>query len=106
MTHEHVTLEPGDRCPTCDRRVPHPRTPAAPVSKTVQARLPVEEAVALDEALDALAAYTRADRGKYPKGRILQGAVLMAGQRREELREWFEEAERAREEWAAQEEDE
>ena len=99
-----MTVEPGDRCPECDRRVPHPRTPKAPESKAVQARLPVEEAAAVDEALDNLAAYTGADRGKYPKGRIIQGAVLMAGQRREELRDWFEEAERARAEWVAREE--
>lgn len=84
-------LQPGERCPTCDRRINHPRTSGTPVSKAVQARLPVEEAKTVDEALDNLAAYTGADRRKYPKGRVLQALVMLGGRHREELRAWFSE---------------
>jgi hypothetical protein len=70
--------------------VNHERQAKTPSSKAVQARLPVEEADALRESIEALAAYTGADAGKYPAGRVMQAAILMAGQQREELKRWFE----------------
>jgi hypothetical protein len=56
----------------------------------VQARLPVEDAEKVDAALDALAAYTGADKTKYPKGRMIEALVNLGGQQREELKDWFE----------------
>ena len=44
----------------------------------------------MDEAIEALVEFTGADQSKYAKGRVVQAAVMLAGQHREDLRAWFE----------------
>ena len=80
---------PGERCPTCNRRVNKPRQPTSPEWKRVSARLPVERAEALEEALEALQAYCEVDAHSYPRGSLLEALVLLGGQEREELRRYF-----------------
>lgn len=36
-------VEPGDECPTCNRKVPHPRKTSSPESKPVSYRVPMDE---------------------------------------------------------------
>lgn len=81
--------EPGERCLACDRRVPKPRTSASPETRRLVAVLPTERATGVDEALDALQAFTGADATSYPRGSVLEALVLLGGQHREELRVWF-----------------
>lgn len=85
-----MTVEPGTRCPTCDRRVQKPRTSDSPPTKYVRAVLPNERADALSEAFDALQAFVGADPKSYPRGTLMEALVILGGQRREELRDFFE----------------
>ena len=48
-------VHPGDRCPTCDRRVPHPKQATSPQSKTFSYRVPQDDADTHREMLDAWA---------------------------------------------------
>jgi hypothetical protein len=77
-----------ETCPTCQRRLPKPKTETSPTSKAIQARLPYEEAGDVDAALDALIEYCEV-KDKYPKGRMIQALVILGGSQREELRRWF-----------------
>lgn len=36
-------VEPGHTCPTCERKVPHPKKPTSPDSKPVSYRVPLDE---------------------------------------------------------------
>lgn len=36
-------IEPGQTCPACDRRVPHPKKPTSPDSKPLSYRVPLDE---------------------------------------------------------------
>ena len=36
-------IEPGHTCPTCERRVPHPRKPSSPETKVNSYRAPADE---------------------------------------------------------------
>lgn len=83
-------VEPGERCPTCHRRVNKPRQASSPNTKKVAAELPAERADALNEGLDNLQEYVGADSKAYPKGSLLEALLGLGAQRREELREWFE----------------
>ena len=81
---------PGERCPTCDRRVNKPRKSSSPTTRRVSGgNLPPERAEALNEALDALQAYCGADGKSYPRGTLLEALVLLGGQEREALKEFF-----------------
>ena len=48
-------IHPGETCPTCERKVPHPRKPTSPKSKTKSFRLPVDVAGDYDELVEAAA---------------------------------------------------
>jgi hypothetical protein len=48
---------PGEKCPTCDRRVNHPKRESSPTSKTFAYRVPVDEQEAHAETLDVAARY-------------------------------------------------
>jgi hypothetical protein len=50
---EHV--HPGEKCPACARRVPHPRKDSTPQSKVVAYRTPLNEAKSHAEVLEAAA---------------------------------------------------
>ena len=49
---EHVHLAPGQTCPTCTRRLPHPRKPGSPTSQIFSYRVPLDEAEAHADTLD------------------------------------------------------
>jgi hypothetical protein len=49
--------KPGEKCPTCDRRVNHPKKSDSPTSKPFSYRVPVDEAEAHAETLDVAARF-------------------------------------------------
>ena len=84
--HEHVVAEvaPGDKCPTCERRVPHPKKADSPQSKVFAYRVPLDDAETHGEILDAAATelgifsepHHRFKLALYGATLILQGARL------------------------------
>jgi hypothetical protein len=56
-------LHPGEKCPTCERKVPHPRKESSPTSKTRAYRLPVDENTSHEDVYAAAAEYVGA-KGK------------------------------------------
>lgn len=44
-------LEPGTKCPTCDRRVNHPKKDTSPTTRVRSYRIPVDEDSAHEEVL-------------------------------------------------------
>jgi hypothetical protein len=50
-------IEPGHTCPTCERRVPHPKKPSSPDTRVFSYRVPVDDAEAHAETRDAAAAF-------------------------------------------------
>lgn len=53
--HEHEAVQPGQKCPTCKRRVNHPKKKDSPVSKVTSMRMPLEAAETFEETLEACA---------------------------------------------------
>jgi hypothetical protein len=56
-------VHPGEKCPTCERKVPHPRKESSPTSKTRAYRLPVDENTSHEDVYAAAAEYVGA-KGK------------------------------------------
>jgi hypothetical protein len=56
-------LHPGEKCPTCERKVPHPRKESSPTSKTKAYRLPVDENTSHEDVYAAAAEFVGA-KGK------------------------------------------
>jgi hypothetical protein len=54
---------PGEKCPTCERKVPHPRKESSPTSKTRAYRLPVDENTSHEDVYTAAAEFVGA-KGK------------------------------------------
>jgi len=50
-------IEPGQTCPTCERRLPHPRKQASPDTVVMSYRLPADEADAHREILETAARF-------------------------------------------------
>lgn len=59
------SVEPGQTCPTCARRVPHPRKADTPKSAVVSYRAPVDEVDAHRETLETAARYIGAFERPY-----------------------------------------
>ena len=51
---EH-TIEPGEACPACSQRKPHPRKETSPVTRVRAYRVPINETDAHAEILEAAA---------------------------------------------------
>jgi len=86
-----MTVEPGQVCESCGRRVNKPKLPTSPDTKVVSiGRLPLERQAALADALRALAVYTGAVDHSYPAGSLLEVLVLLGGQQREEIKTYFD----------------
>jgi len=49
--------EPGKPCATCGRRIPHPKKDTSPKTKVFGVRVPVGDAEAFGELVDAAAGY-------------------------------------------------
>jgi hypothetical protein len=56
-------VHPGEKCPTCERKVPHPRKESSPTSKTRAYRLPVDENTSHEDVYTAAAEFVGA-KGK------------------------------------------
>lgn len=81
--------EPGERCLVCNRRRNKPRQSTSPVAKELRIKLPADRMEPVEEALDALQEVTGADPHSYPRGAVLEALLVLGGQHREELREYF-----------------
>ena len=82
-------VEPGTRCPTCNRRVNKPRAEDSPSIREIRIRLPEDRIEAVEEAFDALQEITGVDPYSYPKGTLLEALLLLGAQQREELQAYF-----------------
>jgi hypothetical protein len=85
----NAAVEPGTRCPCCNRRVNKPRQDESPESSEIRVKLPVERKEWAEEAFDILQQVVGADPYSYPRGSLLEAMLVLAGQHREELRILF-----------------
>lgn len=81
--------QPGERCPTCRRRVNKPRKESSPAVRELRVKLPSDRMESVEEAFDALQEITGVDPYSYPKGTLLEVLLLLGGQHREELAAHF-----------------
>ena len=88
-TLANAAVEPGTRCPCCNRRVNKPRKKDSPDTSEIRVKLPVERKEWAAEAFDILQQVVGADPHSYPRGSLLEAMLVLAGQHREELRELF-----------------
>lgn len=73
-------VAPGSACPTCKRRVPHPKKPATPRSAVVAFRVPVDELEAFRETWEAAADYIGVLEQAYWQHKVVtlgNGAILL-----------------------------
>ncbi len=79
-------IHPGETCPTCSRRVPHPKTPSTPITKPISYRVPLDEADAHTELIDTVAEILGVTENKYHRFVALSYAlaVVLQGARLEE----------------------
>lgn len=72
------SIEPGATCPTCARKVPHPRKPSSPKSAVKSYRIPAEAKEDWDEMVDAAAAHLGCQKEPYATYKaLLTGLVLV-----------------------------
>jgi hypothetical protein len=50
-------VSPGSKCPTCERRVPHPKKPTSPNTRVFSLRIPVSNVENFKEMLEATSAH-------------------------------------------------
>ena len=82
--------EPGERCPTCNRRKAKPRHADSPTElKRWDALGPSERVEAVREGLDYLQEYVGIDPHSYPHLTLLEGLMALGAQQREQLRAHF-----------------
>jgi hypothetical protein len=84
------SVEPGTRCPCCNRRVNKPRTDESPETSEIRVKLPAERKEWAEEAFDILQQVVGADPYSYPRGALLEALLVLGGQHREELRILFD----------------
>jgi hypothetical protein len=71
-------VSPGHDCPTCKRRVPHPRKPSSPQSKVASIRIPIDDVETFEEQLKAAAeAHGLHDKPHWKYWTVLHGLVLL-----------------------------
>lgn len=87
---ELVAVEPGQRCPTCNRRVNKPRKTDSPVTREVRLRGPAGIVDDTEEHLDILQEYVGIDPYSYPRLKLVSALLALGARHREELREHFE----------------
>jgi hypothetical protein len=78
--------EPGEKCPECQRRVPHPKKPNSPESKVVSYRVPLDDAETHNEVATVVAELVGLDGAKYWRWALhnYAYAVLLQGARLED----------------------
>lgn len=84
----HV-VEPGTRCPTCHRRVNKKHKPDSPDAKEVRFRGTADLVESVRDKVDLLQEYSGADPYSYPALRIVEAALVVAAQEREEFKRYF-----------------
>jgi hypothetical protein len=82
--------QPGERCPTCNRRVNKPRQNDSPDTREMRIKLPADRMEAAEFAFDGLQEISGIDPYSYPRGVLLEALLLLGGQHREELKEFFQ----------------
>lgn len=71
-------LLPGDPCPACKRKIPHPKKESSPTSKTVSFRVPLDAAEDFKEILDAAEEHCEAAGEPFSKYKaMLTGLILL-----------------------------
>ena len=50
-----VELHPGEKCPSCERRIPYPKKSDSPKTKVFSVRIPIDDADVFTELVDAVA---------------------------------------------------
>lgn len=85
----NLTVEPGTRCPVCNRRVNKPRKETSPDAREMRIKLPSDRMEWLEEALDTLQQYVGADPYSYPRGALVEAVVQLGIQQREEVKAYF-----------------
>lgn len=83
-THDHAEIEPGTKCPTCNRRVNHKKKKDSPEStKVFSVRAPLDLASDLDELWEPVAAQYGIDpKEKYFKAKVMLACFAEALQRK------------------------
>ena len=71
------TVVPGETCPTCARRVPHPRKPSSPKSKVHACRGPLDEAEGFADLLEAAMEHTAFKGAPHDKYRTIQAGLVV-----------------------------
>ena len=80
-------IHPGDTCPTCSRRVPHPKKATSPTTKPIAYRAPLDEYEAHLEVIDAVAELLGVKSEPFHRYKAISycaAAVLLHGLRVEE----------------------
>lgn len=72
-----ISVNPGEKCPTCDRRVNHPRKADSPTSKTFSYRVPADEAEAHAEILEDAARYVGVAEQPFERFKLLALALAL-----------------------------
>jgi hypothetical protein len=75
--HPVAHPEPGTKCPTCDRRVNHPKKADSPTSKTFSYRVPVDEQEAHAETLDVAARYVGVAEQPFSQFKLIALALVL-----------------------------
>ena len=73
-----VSVAPGTKCPSCERRVPHERKPTTPKTKTVAYRVPVDDAPTHIEMVDAVAEHLGVADKPYHRWAAITMALAIA----------------------------
>ena len=89
LVSDETTLHPGDTCPRCARRLPHPKKSTTPHTRPIAYRVPLDEYDAHLEVIDTVAELLGEKSEKYHRFRAISYAmaVVLQGGRLEEVGE-------------------
>lgn len=74
----HPDVAPGSSCPTCKRRVPHPKKKDSPKTKVFSVRVPIDDAESFEEMLEAASEHVGLkDKPHHRYWTILNGLVQL-----------------------------
>jgi hypothetical protein len=73
-----MTLHPGQPCPSCDRRIPYPKTAQSPKTKVFSVRIPLDDAEGFAELVDAVAEHVGVAGTAHERYKALQLALVIA----------------------------
>lgn len=69
-------IHPGDTCPTCARRLPFPKKETSPKTRPLAYRIPLDEADAHLEVIDAVAELIGVTGEKYHRYKTMNFALI------------------------------